>query len=58
MGPEYVIAIDIGTQSTRAALFDAEGAIRDVAGAPLDLFAPAGLWPRWGDEQPGVGSPP
>ena len=44
MGPEHVVAIDIGTQSTRAALVDPEGAIRDLADAPIDLFAPAAGW--------------
>jgi xylulokinase len=51
MSAEYVVAIDIGTQSTRAALVDREGAIRDVAGAPLDLFAPAAGWAEQDPEQ-------
>jgi xylulokinase len=51
MRAEYVVAIDIGTQSTRAALVDPEGAIRDVAGAPIDLFAPAAGWAEQDPEQ-------
>jgi xylulokinase len=51
MRAECVVAIDIGTQSTRAALVDPEGAIRDVAGAPIDLFAPAAGWAEQDPEQ-------
>ncbi|HTV99126.1 MAG TPA: FGGY family carbohydrate kinase [Streptosporangiaceae bacterium] len=51
MGPEHVVAIDIGTQSTRAALVDPDGVIRDVAGAPIDLFAPAAGWAEQDPEQ-------
>jgi xylulokinase len=51
VGAEYVVAIDIGTQSTRAALVGPEGAIRDVAAAPIDLFAPAAGWAEQDPEQ-------
>jgi xylulokinase len=51
MGAEHVVAIDIGTQSTRAALVDPEGVIRDLAGAPVDLFAPAAGWAEQDPEQ-------
>jgi xylulokinase len=51
MGAEHVVAIDIGTQSTRAALVDPEGVIRDLAGAPIDLFAPAAGWAEQDPEQ-------
>ncbi|HUA40079.1 MAG TPA: FGGY family carbohydrate kinase [Streptosporangiaceae bacterium] len=50
MAPEYVIAIDIGTQSTRAALVDGEGSIQDIAASPLDLHAPR---PGWAEQDPG-----
>jgi xylulokinase len=46
---ECVVAIDIGTQSTRAALVDIHGAIIDVASSPLDLFAPR---PGWAEQDP------
>jgi len=46
---EYVVAIDIGTQSTRAALVDAEGRIRDIASCPIDLSAPR---PGWAEQDP------
>ncbi|HEU5417010.1 MAG TPA: FGGY family carbohydrate kinase [Streptosporangiaceae bacterium] len=49
MAAEYVVAIDIGTQSTRAALVDARGRIADVASAPVDLFAPR---PGWAEQDP------
>jgi xylulokinase len=35
-----VLAIDVGTQSTRAALVTAEGVIADCATSPIGLFAP------------------
>jgi xylulokinase len=47
---ERVLAIDIGTQSTRAALLDSEGRIADVASSPLDLHAPR---PGWAEQDPG-----
>jgi xylulokinase len=49
MPDEYVIAIDIGTQSTRAALVDASGQIRDMAASPIDLYAPR---PGWAEQDP------
>lgn len=49
MSGECVVAIDIGTQSTRAALVDVRGAILDVASSPLDLFAPR---PGWAEQDP------
>lgn len=49
MPDEYVVAIDIGTQSTRAALVDASGRIRDTAASPIDLFAPR---PGWAEQDP------
>ena len=49
MAGEYVVAIDIGTQSTRAALVDADGQIRDMASSPIDLFAPQ---PGWAEQDP------
>jgi xylulokinase len=51
MPAEYVVAIDIGTQSTRAALVGPDGAIRDVAGAPVDLLTPAAGWAEQDPEQ-------
>ena len=39
-----VLAVDIGTQSTRAALVDPAGTVVDVAGSPIDLFAPRAGW--------------
>jgi xylulokinase len=51
MPAEYVVAIDIGTQSTRAALVGPDGAIRDVAGAPINLFTPAAGWAEQDPEQ-------
>jgi xylulokinase len=49
MPAEYVVAIDIGTQSTRAALVGPDGTVRDVEGAPIDLFTPA---PGWAEQDP------
>jgi xylulokinase len=47
---DCVLAIDIGTQSTRAALVSPAGTILDVAGSPIDLFAPQ---PGWAEQEPG-----
>lgn len=47
--PECVLAVDIGTQSTRAALVDPAGEILDVTGSPIDLFAPH---PGWAEQDP------
>jgi xylulokinase len=46
---ERVLAIDIGTQSTRAALLDSEGRIHDIASAPIGLYAPR---PGWAEQDP------
>ncbi|MFZ2058024.1 MAG: FGGY family carbohydrate kinase [Acidimicrobiales bacterium] len=46
---EYVVAIDVGTQSTRAALVDVEGIIHDVASSPIELYAPR---PGWAEQDP------
>jgi sugar (pentulose or hexulose) kinase len=44
-----VVAIDVGTQSTRAALVDVEGTIHDVASSPIELYAPR---PGWAEQDP------
>jgi xylulokinase len=49
MASEYVLAIDVGTQSTRSALVDTAGQVLDMASAPLDLFAPR---PGWAEQDP------
>jgi xylulokinase len=49
MAAECVVAIDIGTQSTRAALVDADGHIHDIAATPIELFAPR---PGWAEQDP------
>jgi xylulokinase len=49
MAAECVAAIDIGTQSTRAALVDGNGSITDIAASPLDLYAPR---PGWAEQDP------
>jgi xylulokinase len=46
-----VLAVDIGTQSTRAALVDPAGVIVDVAGSPVDLFAPRAGWAEQDPDQ-------
>jgi xylulokinase len=46
---ERVLAVDIGTQSTRAALLDSEGRIHDIASSPIDLYAPR---PGWAEQDP------
>jgi xylulokinase len=47
--PQYVLAVDVGTQSTRAALVDADGQLFDLASSPVRLFAPA---PGWAEQDP------
>ena len=47
---ECVLAVDIGTQSTRAALVDYGGHIVATAASPIDLFAPR---PGWAEQDPG-----
>ena len=49
MAAEYVVAVDIGTQSTRAALVDVGGRVHDLASSPIDLFAPR---PGWAEQDP------
>jgi xylulokinase len=49
MAAEYVVAIDIGTQSTRAALVDIDGRVHDIAASPVDLFSPR---PGWAEQDP------
>jgi xylulokinase len=46
---ECVVAVDIGTQSTRAALVDIRGRIRDIASSPIALYAPR---PGWAEQDP------
>jgi sugar (pentulose or hexulose) kinase len=48
--PDRVLAIDIGTQSTRAALVTADGVIEDWAASPVELFAPS---PGRAEQDPG-----
>lgn len=38
---EHVLAIDVGTQSARAALVRPDGGVTDVASAAIELFTPA-----------------
>jgi xylulokinase len=49
MTGECVVAVDIGTQSTRAALVDIDGRIHDIASSPIELFAPR---PGWAEQDP------
>jgi xylulokinase len=49
MADECVLAVDIGTQSTRAALVDYHGRILGTAASPLDLFTPR---PGWAEQDP------
>ncbi|NJC73416.1 hypothetical protein HC031_27375 [Planosporangium thailandense] len=44
-----VVAVDIGTQTTRAALVSPLGEVLDVATTPVELFAPA---PGWAEQRP------
>ena len=48
--PDSVLAIDIGTQSTRAALVTRDGVIADCATSPVELFAPS---PGRAEQDPG-----
>ena len=48
--PDAVLAIDIGTQSTRAALVTRDGAILDSASSPIELFTPS---PGRAEQDPG-----
>ncbi|HXW81532.1 MAG TPA: FGGY family carbohydrate kinase [Acidimicrobiales bacterium] len=49
MATECVVAVDIGTQSSRAALVDAAGVVRDAQSSPIDLF---GSRPGWAEQDP------
>lgn len=48
---ECVLAIDIGTQSTRAALVRPDGSLIDSAGSPIDLSTPQPGWAQQDPEQ-------
>lgn len=41
MATRYLVAIDVGTRSARAGLFDAEGGLRAAQSAPIELLNPA-----------------
>jgi xylulokinase len=45
----YVIGIDVGSQSVKAALFDQDGTAVDEAGAPYEMSCPRG---GWADQDP------
>jgi sugar (pentulose or hexulose) kinase len=47
--PRCVVAVDIGTQTTRAALVSTRGEVLDVAATPVELFTPA---PGWAEQRP------
>ena len=49
MATECVLAVDIGTQSTRAALVDYEGHVISTASSPIELFTPR---PGWAEQDP------
>ena len=46
---DLVVAVDIGTQSTRAALVDFRGRIHDLASSPIGLYTPR---PGWAEQDP------
>jgi sugar (pentulose or hexulose) kinase len=46
---EYVVAIDVGTQSTRAALVDVRGLVHDAASSAIELYTPR---PGWAEQDP------
>jgi xylulokinase len=46
---DRVVAVDIGTQSTRAALVDIRGRIHDIASSPIELHSPR---PGWAEQDP------
>ena len=48
-GPDFLLAIDQGTTSTRAILFEASGAVRHIARAPLRQIYPR---PGWVEHDP------
>lgn len=47
--PDCVVAVDIGTQSTRAALVTADGFLLDCATSPVGLTTPK---PGWAEQDP------
>ena len=49
MSASYLLGIDIGTQSTRAALIDLEGKVVSTKATPLDLTTPR---PGWAEQNP------
>ncbi len=49
MPPECVLAIDVGTQTTRAALVKGDGSLLDSAGSPIKLQTPQ---PGWAEQDP------
>jgi xylulokinase len=49
MPTECVLAVDIGTQSTRAALVERSGRIVGSAASPIELFTPR---PSWAEQDP------
>lgn len=49
MPPECVLAVDIGTQTTRAALVGPDGSLLDSAGSSLGLSTPQ---PGWAEQDP------
>ena len=46
---ESVLAIDTGTQTTRAALVSADGSLLDMASSPLSMSTPR---PGWAEQEP------
>ena len=46
---ESVLAIDTGTQTTRAALVSPDGSILDMASSPLSMSTPR---PGWAEQEP------
>jgi sugar (pentulose or hexulose) kinase len=46
---EYVVVIDVGTQSTRAALVDAQGIVHDASSSQIQLYLPR---PGWVEQDP------
>lgn len=51
MAKQLLMGIDIGTQSTRAALLDLEGCLLASAGTPHDLHTPR---PGWAEQDPQI----
>lgn len=51
MARKLLLGIDIGTQSTRAALLNLDGSLVSSAGAPLELHTPK---PGWAEQDPQI----